>query len=303
MKVLVLGGEGMLGHKMFQVLMSRYPDTACTVIGSLRDPFFEFIDLFRQGRVIEKVNAIDIPALGKRLRQLQPQFIVNCIGIVKQRPEARDPIMSITLNSLLPHKLAEFARDWGGRVIHFSTDCVFSGRRGNYREEDESDAEDLYGKSKFLGEVSCENALTLRTSIIGRELAQFQSLLEWFMSQKNRTVRGFTRVIYAGVTTNYLAQLVGNLITDHPNLSGLYQVTSPWISKHDLLCQLRDGFRLEVIIEPDDREVSDRSMIGDRFIRATGYGHPTWPDLVAQLANDPTPYEEWRSSRRKGDSL
>ena len=299
MKVLIRGGEGMLGHKMFQLLRSGYPDTACAVRGSLREPFFQSVDLFRQGQVIEKVDAMGIPALGNRLRQLHPQFIVNCIGIVKQRPEARDPILSITLNSLLPHKLTEFARDWGGRVIHFSTDCVFSGKRGSYSEEDESDAEDLYGKSKFLGEVTCKNALTLRTSIIGRELAQFQSLLEWFLSQKDKTVRGFTRVIYAGVTTNYLAQLVGNLITDHPNLSGLYQVTSPPISKHDLLCKLRDGFRLEVKIEPDDREVSDRSMIGEKFIRATGYSYPNWPGLVAQLANDPTPYEKWRGGKGK----
>ena len=303
MKVLVLGGEGMLGHKIYQVLLSRYPSTACTVIGSLRDHFFQPIDLFRQGQVVEKVNAMDLTTLGNKLQQLRPQFIVNCIGIVKQRPEARDPILSITLNSLLPHKLAEFASEWGGRVIHFSTDCVFSGSRGCYSEADESDAEDLYGKSKFLGEVTCENALTLRTSIIGRELAEFKSLLEWFLSQKNRTVRGFTRVIYAGVTTNYLAQLVGNLITDHPKLSGLYQVASPPISKHDLLCQLRDGFRLEVEIKPDDREVSDRSMIGDKFIRATGYSYPNWPDLVAQIVNDPTPYEQWRRQKKESNSL
>jgi dTDP-4-dehydrorhamnose reductase len=302
MKVLVLGGEGMLGHKMFQVLNSRYPDIACTVMGSLREPFFQSIDLFNQGNVIEKVNAMDIANLGNRLRQLCPQFIVNCIGIVKQRGEARDPILSITLNSLLPHKLAEFARDWGGRVIHFSTDCVFSGERGSYSEEDESDAKDLYGKSKFLGEVTSENALTLRTSIIGRELAQFQSLLEWFLSQRNKTVRGFTRVIYAGVTTNYLAQLVGNLITDYPELSGLYQVTSPAISKHDLLCMLRDEYNLSVEIIPDDQEFSDRSMVGEKFIETTGYSYPNWPSLAAQLANDRTPYEKWRSARGRADS-
>ncbi len=294
MKILVLGGEGMLGHKMFQTLSSRYPDTACTVARPLGEPFFQRVDLFRKCRVIDKVDAMDLSALKQRVGRLSPQFIVNCIGIVKQREEAKAAIPGITLNSLLPHKLAEFAAGWGGRVIHFSTDCVFSGKRGHYTEVDPSDAEDLYGKSKYLGEVSTENALTLRTSIIGRELAQFKSLLEWFLSQKGKTVRGFKRVIYSGVTTNFLAQLVGNLIAEYPNLSGLYQVTGPAVSKYDLLCMLKEAFNLEVEIVPDELEISDRSMIGEKFIKATGYSFPSWTDMVAELANDPTPYDKWR---------
>jgi dTDP-4-dehydrorhamnose reductase len=293
-KILVFGGEGMLGHKMFQALLSRYPDTACTVVGSLCEPFYRKIDLFRQGRVIEKVDAMDLSSISQNLRELRPRFLVNCIGVIKQREEAKAAIPSITLNSLLPHKLAEIAREWSGRVIHFSTDCVFSGKRGRYTEVDPSDAEDLYGKSKYLGEVASENALTLRTSIIGRELAHFRSLLEWFLGQKGKTIRGFKRVIYSGVTTNYLAELVGTLVADHPSLSGLYQVTSPSISKYDLLCMLRDAYKLDVGIVPDEQEVSDRSMVGERFLRATGYKYPKWPDLVGQLANDSTPYEKWR---------
>jgi dTDP-4-dehydrorhamnose reductase len=294
MRVLVLGGEGMLGHKMYQRLMARYPDTACTTMGSIRESFLKEVPLFRQGRVIENVDAMAFPALEAKLRDVKPQYLVNCIGIVKQREEARMAIPSITLNSLLPHKLAEIVREWEGRVIHFSTDCVFSGEKGHYTEEDPSDAEDLYGKSKFLGEVIAENALTLRTSIIGRELVHFTSLLEWFLAQKGKTVKGFKRVIYSGVTTPYLADLVGDLIRDSPNLSGLYQVTSPAVSKYELLCMLRDGYHLDVKILPDDREVSDRSMVGDKFIRATGYHMPDWPELVNQLVNDPTPYEQWR---------
>jgi dTDP-4-dehydrorhamnose reductase len=179
-------------------------------------------------------------------------------------------------------------------VIHFSTDCVFSGRQGNYTEDSRSDAEDLYGKSKYLGEVTTGNALTLRTSIIGRELAHFRSLLEWFLSHDGKTVRGFRRVIYSGVTTNYLSQLVGDLITDHPALSGLYQVTAPPVSKHDLLCMIRDAYHLNIDIVPDEREVSDRSMVGEKFRRATGYTSPDWPRLLKQLADDPTPYVDWR---------
>jgi dTDP-4-dehydrorhamnose reductase len=294
MKILVLGGEGMLGHKMFQTLLEHNPDTICAIRGSLKDAFYSKITLFRPGAVIENIDAMDLVALGNKLRTLRPEYVVNCIGIVKQRDEAKAAIPSITLNALLPHKLAEFSAGWGGRVIHFSTDCVFSGKRGRYDEDSPSDAEDLYGKSKYLGEVSAGNALTLRTSIIGRELAQFKSLLEWFLSQKGKTVRGFRRVIYSGVTTNHMSRLVGNIISDHPELSGLYQVTGPAVSKYDLLCMLKEAFNLEVEIVPDEQETSDRSMIGEKFIKATGYSYPSWMDMVAELANDPTPYDKWR---------
>ena len=295
MKALILGGEGMLGHKMFQILRARYPDSGCTIFGSPAEPFYRRIDLFQTGTVLERVNAMDLPALRRTLADLQPEFVINCIGIIKQRDESKSATSSITLNSLLPHKLAEYAGAWGGRVIHFSTDCVFSGKKGRYTEEDPSDAEDLYGKSKYLGEVVAENALTLRTSIIGRELSQFRSLLEWFLAQSGKTIKGFTKVIYSGVTTNYISDLVGRIISDHPTLYGLYQVTSMPISKHDLLCQLRDAYHLNVEIQPYDKDLSDRSMIGDKFLNATGYRCPTWSDLIAQLVNDPTPYQKWRS--------
>jgi dTDP-4-dehydrorhamnose reductase len=294
-KALVLGGEGMLGHKMFQTLRACYPDTGCTIFGSLEEPLYRRIDLLQSGAILQRVNAMNLPLLGQTLADVHPDFIINCIGIVKQREEAKSAIPSITLNSLLPHKLAEWARAWGGRVIHFSTDCIFNGAKGGYTEEDSSDAEDLYGKSKYLGEVAVENALTLRTSIIGREISQFKSLLEWFLAQRGKTIKGFTKVIYSGVTTNYISELVGRLILEHPTLNGLYQVTSPPISKHDLLCHLRDAYRLDAEILPYDGEISDRSMIGEKFVRATGYRYPTWPELIAQLANDPTPYEKWRS--------
>jgi len=294
MKILVLGGEGMLGHKMFQTLRAWYPDTACTVARSLEEPFYRKVDLFRHGGVVDRVDALDLAGLEKTLVGLRPEYIVNCVGVVKQREEATAAVPSITLNSLLPHKLAEIAAGWGGRVIHFSTDCVFSGKTGGYTEDSPSDAEDLYGRSKFLGEVATGNALTLRTSIIGRELANFRSLLEWFLAQRGRTVRGFRRVIYSGVTTNHMAELVGNLVADYPSMSGLYQVTGPAVSKYDLLCMLKEAYHLDVEIVPDDREVSDRSMSGERFLKTTGYRQPTWEELMAGLSNDRTPYEAWR---------
>ena len=230
-KIVVLGGAGMLGHKMFQVLRDRFPRTFCTVRQDLRKPPFNQVDLLQGEGVIPGIDVTDFAALEAILGAFRPEFIVNCVGVIKQRLAAASPIPSITVNSLLPHQLARMAAGWGGRVIHFSTDCVFSGRRGNYGEEDFSDAEDLYGKSKFLGEVAAANALTLRTSIIGRELSEHGSLLDWFLARNHGTVRGYRQVIYSGVTTNHLAELVASIIGDHPDLNGLYQVASEPISK------------------------------------------------------------------------
>jgi dTDP-4-dehydrorhamnose reductase len=185
------------------------------------------------------------------------------------------------------------ATRWGGHVIHFSTDCVFSGKAGGYTEHDQSDAEDLYGRTKALGEVVAANALTLRTSIIGRELTEHRSLLDWFLAQNHKTVRGYQRVIYSGVTTIHLADLVASIIQEHPGLNGLYQVASEPISKYDLLCLLREVYGLDVRIEQDEMEVSDRSMKCDKLREAIDYKCPPWPALAGQLADDGTPYEAW----------
>jgi dTDP-4-dehydrorhamnose reductase len=285
----------MLGHKMFQRLRSVFQCTTAIMRNTKTSPPFCHIDLFRGSDVYDGVDCMETDALQQTLVGIQPDFIVNCVGIIKQRPQANDAVAGIAINALLPHQLAAWARAWGGRVIHFSTDCVFSGARGSYIEEDASDAHDLYGRSKFLGEVITENALTLRTSMIGREIEEHRSLLDWFLAQKGRSVRGYRRVIYSGVTTNHLADLVSAIIRDYPKLSGLFQVVSAPISKYELLCLLRDAYSADIVIEPDDREVSDRSMRGDKLQRAIGYVAPSWPALVQQLAADPTPYERWLS--------
>jgi dTDP-4-dehydrorhamnose reductase len=180
------------------------------------------------------------------------------------------------------------------RLIHFSTDCVFSGAEGAYTEDDPSDAQDMYGRTKFLGEVGGPAALTLRTSIIGRELTRRSSLLEWFLDQDGQKVKGYRRALYAGLTTNRMSHLVGDLIEHHPDLTGLFHVAGPWISKYDLLIQVRDAFGLSIEIDPDDEVAIDRTLDGSRFEAATGFCPPTWREMVTELANDPTPYESWR---------
>jgi dTDP-4-dehydrorhamnose reductase len=294
MNTLILGGGGMLGHKLFQRLRESHPETACTIRGSLAASGLGEVELFRQGNVIEGVDGSDFVGVDRLIRERRPTVLINCIGVVKQRAAATHSIPSIEINSLLPHRLATTCDRIGARLIHFSTDCVFSGARGRYTEDDISDANDLYGRSKFLGEVVCGRALTLRTSIIGRELAHYESLLEWFLQQDGKSVCGFTRAIYSGVTTNYLARVVERVIDEHPRLAGLYQVTAPAISKFDLLRLLRDAHRLNVEIIPDSALFCDRSMKGDKFTRATGIAAPDWPELVGELASDETPYEQWK---------
>jgi dTDP-4-dehydrorhamnose reductase len=291
MRILVLGGEGMLGHKIVQRLASEHSETWWTV----RSPKAALpLALPRSERCLDCIDVTEWPPLEAVLRRMRPDVVVNCIGVIKQRAEAHNPILSITINALLPHRIAETVAGWAGRLIHFSSDCVFSGRKGHYSEADPSDAEDLYGRTKFLGEAAGRNALTLRTSIIGRELENHQSLLDWFLLSGHSQVRGFTNVWWSGVTTNHLAEVVADLIHRHPSLSGLYQVSSGRISKHELLCRLRDGYGFQVEVQPDEGPVNDRSLDGSRFAAATGYRCPPWEQLIRELISDPTPYPSRR---------
>jgi dTDP-4-dehydrorhamnose reductase len=291
--VMVLGAGGMLGHKLFQVLRERFPGT----IGTTREPVSESalrgVTLLSGPDVIAGVDVARFDSFRERLARIAPAVIVNCVGIIKQRDAAKSAIPSITINSLFPHLLAEAAAEWGGRIIHFSTDCVFSGRRGQYTEEDQSDAEDLYGRSKFLGEVAAANAVTLRTSIIGRELSRHQSLLDWFLAQNGRTVRGYRRVIYSGISTTEMAKVVARVIEQKPAPSGVFHVVSEPISKYELLLLIRDAYNLDIDVQPDDAQVLDRSMRGEKFERATGWRAPAWPDMIREMAADPTPYDAW----------
>lgn len=295
--ILVLGGGGLLGHKLFQVLGARYPGTWCTLRSSRTQAPWRDLALFDGEQVIDGLDVSDLNALEQVLRELRPRVVINAIGAIKQRAEAQDPVTAITLNALLPHRVSRTVREWDGRVIHFSTDCVFSGRKGGYTEHDDADATDLYGRSKLLGEIGHDNELTLRTSFIGRELVHRQSLLEWLLAQNPGTVKGFTRSWWSGVTSIHLAEIVADLVARDVPLSGLYQVSSGRISKHDLLVRLCDAFGLNITVEPDDAVACDRSLNGSRFAAATGYRFPGWEHLMEQLVNDPTPYHSGADAR------
>lgn len=293
MRVLILGGSGMLGHKLWQVYRNRF-DTWATVRASYRT--YARYDLFDPQRLLGDVDAFNFDTVVQALATVRPDVVINCIGIIKQVSAAKDPFISLTLNSLFPHKLANLCRAAGARLIHISTDCVFSGSKGMYSEDDISDAEDLYGRTKFLGEVDAPGCLTLRTSIIGRELQTTNGLVEWFLSNQGGRVRGYNRAIYSGFTTLAISDIIANVIEHHPELSGVYHVSSAPINKYDLLCLLRDAYGMQVEIEPYPDVQIDRSLDSNHFRVATGFAPPTWPNMIQAMAEDPTPYNEWRAT-------
>jgi len=291
-RVLVLGGSGMLGHKLWQVLSARL-DTYVTVRAS--DPAMAPLGLFESARTVPDVSADALDSVERAVASVGPDVVVNCIGIVKQSSEARDPITSISINSLFPHRLAQLCRAKDARLIQVSTDCVFSGRAGGYTESDIPDPVDLYGRTKLLGEVADGRCLTIRTSIIGRELSGANGLLEWFLGQQ-QSVRGFRRAIFSGVTTQALGRILASIASDHEALTGIRHVASDPISKFDLLCMLKDAYGRDVQIVPNDELVCDRSLDGTKFEQETEVHPPPWAEMVAELAADETPYERLRSN-------
>jgi dTDP-4-dehydrorhamnose reductase len=292
MRVLILGATGMLGHKLWQMLPQRFAETFATVrVRSV----MRGCDLFRDERVVAGVDATDFRALAAVLDRLKPRVIVNCVAVTKRRGSSADAAVNIALNALLPHQLAQWGLAHSARVIHFSTDCVFSGRLGGYSDDSPTDADDLYGRSKALGEISGEGTLTLRSSFIGRELANGTELLEWFLAQRGKRIKGYRQALYSGVSSIYLARLVGDIIEDHPRLAGTYNLASEVITKFDLLCLARNAFKVDVEIEPEDGFVCRRNLDGSRLRQALGAAPPSWPEMMAELAADATPYDRWRS--------
>ena len=280
MRILIIGGSGMLGHELWRHLHVRHD-----VWVLLRRPAAEFrgYGLFDEARV-QLADVNDFARVEQVVTMINPQAVLNCVGIIKQMKEAKSPIPSIQINALLPHRLAEMCQSIGARLVHFSTDCVFSGRKGNYIEADPPDAEDLYGRTKLLGEVVGMGAITLRTSIIGRELGTKHSLIDWFLSQNGSAVKGFRRAIYSGFTTTEMARIVELVLSCYPVLNGLWQVSSNPINKYELLCLVREKFGMIVEVTPDDNFVCDRSLDSARFRAATGYLPPSWNSMIAEMA-------------------
>ena len=283
MKILILGGDGMLGHELFRQL-GEHHDVRVTLRQALDD--YRGFGLFSAQNAIDRVDVRDEARLRGVLSDFAPDVAINCVGIVKQRPDAKSPVPSLEINSLYPHKLLALCSARGTRLVHFSTDCVFSGKTGGYRETDTPDPVDLYGHTKLLGELQDPPGLTLRTSIIGLELSRKAGLIEWFLAQRGK-IRGFRRAVYTGFTTREMGRIVRRLLEQHDDLHGVWHVASAPINKYTLLVELAKKLqRSDVEIAADDAFACDRSLRADRFRAATGYAPPSWDEMLTELADD-----------------
>ena len=280
MRILVLGASGMLGNAVIRKLCEK---SDWDVHGTIRLESAK--RLFRADiseRLLSGVDVEQQDSLMQAFINTRPDVVVNCIGLIKQLVKAEDPLSDIPINALLPHRLARLCELVGARLVHISTDCVFAGDKGGYRESDPPDAKDLYGKSKFLGEVNCPNTVTLRTSIIGHELQSAHGLIDWFLLQHGRCM-GYTKAIFSGVPTAILAEIIRDVVIPLPRLHGVYHVAARPISKYDLLTLVAGVYGKEIEIIPDDHVLIDRSLNAERFFSATGYAAPEWPEMIRSM--------------------
>lgn len=279
-KVLILGATGMLGNAVLRFFVARQIHS---VVGSVRsNAGLRLLPPNLRTQIVPGVDVENFDSLTRLFADIQPDVVINCIGLVKQLAEADDPLFALPINALLPHRLAHLCKVARTRLLHVSTDCVFSGRKGGYREEDPSDAEDLYGRSKFLGEVAYPHAVTLRTSIIGHELGRAHGLIGWFLAQQSG-VRGYRKAIFSGLPTVELARVMHDFVIPDESLHGLYHVATAPIDKYTLLQHVAREYQKAIDITPDDKVLIDRSLDAARFGAATGYAPPAWPQLVAQM--------------------
>lgn len=274
-KVLVLGASGMLGHVLFTELQKKH-----NVFGTVRSD--THLPFSNDRGLIHDINIEDLSKLENIIKILSPDIVINCIGIIKQLEESKNKIVSIEINSLFPHKLAEICERNQARVIHFSTDCVFSGEKGNYKESDLADARDTYGLTKYMGEIDYPHSLTLRTSIIGHELNSSVSLLDWFLSQ-DKVCSGYNKAVFSGFPTITVANFLNNYVFPNEKLHGIYNFSAAPINKFDLLEKIKKQYGKDIKVNPNEKLVIDRSLDSTKLRELTGFNPPAWEELIAEM--------------------
>lgn len=272
----------MIGHQLFYQLSKN---SAYQVYGTLKKDASHYSNfgLFDHSHVFYNVDALTFETVLDVLNQLKPDVVLNCIGITLRRPEIKTADITVELNGMLPHRVAHWCLKNKSRLLHFSTDCVFDGASGLYDEDSAPSAKDLYGKTKFLGEVTYENCLTLRTPVIGPEIEGKTELVEWFLAQGGKTINGYTQAIYSGITTYRLSVEVQKIIDQFPKLSGRYHISSHPISKYDLLLLLNEYSQIGAKIQKYDNYVANKSLSCQRYMKATGYQIPQWEEMISEM--------------------
>ena len=285
MKILILGANGMIGHQMWRKLDQAFPGQ---VWGSVRNEatFYKKFGIFKSERLIPHLDVTDFVKTQRVLDEHKPDVILNCIGITLRKPEIKNSELCLEVNSMFPHRLSFWVKKNKTRLIHFSTDCVFDGSDGLYDEDSDPTAKDVYGKTKFLGEVSGQGCLTLRTPILGREIEGKTELVEWFLAQKNKKIKGFANAIYSGITSPEIAKQVIQIIKNYPNLEGLYQISSQPISKYDLLVMLNEIAAVDATIERDETYATNKSLDSKKYRQLTGYQPPSWHYMLTEMMGE-----------------
>jgi len=291
LKVLIFGATGMLGHKLYQVLKPGHD-----VVSTIRSGYktISRYGFMEPTILVPRFDALAPNASKQVIESIQPDVVVNCIGVLKNLVPKVGEVPTRYLNAELPHEMYRICRLRGIRLIHISTDCVFSGKKGNYTEDDPSDAEDLYGQTKYQGELREPGALTIRTSIIGRELHTTNGLLEWLIANRGKEVNGWANAIFSGFPTLHLSRIIADIIDKHPDLEGLYNVSAEPISKYTLLTLINNTFGLNVTIKAVDEPREDRSLDSTRFRKATGFTPLPWQPMIKEMAADAELYSKWR---------
>ena len=279
-KVLVLGSTGLLGSNLLKYFSIKSNFECFGIIRKNSDKkklkYIKNLKLY-------KIDFDKPSSFRKVFNKVKPNIIINCIGVVKQVFNNNKNSDIIRVNSFLPHFLSELVNKNNKiRLIHFSTDCVFSGLKGNYSENDIADANDIYAVSKILGEVNYPNTLTLRTSIIGHELKTKHSLLNWFLSQK-KLIKGYRNAIFSGLTTPEIAKVLTKYVIPNKKLKGIYHLSGKPISKYDLLYIIKKVYKKEIKILPDFKIKINRSLNSRLFKKVTGYKPPTWNKLIQEM--------------------
>ena len=292
MKLLILGVSGLIGHKLLQILSINHE-----VYGTLHHLKSKYnnLELFDKSNIIDSVDVLDFEHLKGIMHSINPDVVLNCVGITKRKIHDGNILEVIETNAVFPHKLANWAKINQKRVIHFSTDCVFNGKEGDYNEESLTTAEDLYGRTKALGEIRYSHTLTIRSSFIGQELFDRTELLDWVLAQNGKTIKGYKNALYSGVSISFMADVVNKIILKHPSLNLLYQLapTKP-ISKYDLICIAKKAFGLDIEIIPQFDYVHKPTLNGAKLRNETGIQVPSWEIMMEELANNKSYYKIYK---------
>jgi len=279
-KILILGASGMLGNTFLRYF-SQMNEFKITATVRSYDSIKTMTNLNKYN-LLSDVDFEDINYLSKIFDLEKPDIVINCAGLIKHSKEAKDYLKMIYINSLFPHYLANLSLKYNFRLIHFSTDCVFLGTKGNYTENDYPDAVDWYGRSKLIGEINSLNAITLRTSYIGHELNSSLQLVDWFLCQ-TKTVKGYKKAIFSGLTTLEIAKILHKYVLVNTHLRGLYHLSGYPISKYELLLLVKNIYNKNIEIFSDEKMIINRSLDSSRFCKATNFVPKTWPLMVKEM--------------------